>query len=129
MSMIDRLIQSRENNEYLSGIFLDFSKAFDSVDHTIWLTKLHRYGIRGNDLYWFKSYLSNRKLYVTYNGISSGTKLYIVECHKVLFLVVYFFLYIDDLCEVCKFTVPFLLADDTNLFSSGRLVSNGKQYQ
>ena len=74
MTMMDKLIQSRESNEYVIGIFLDFSKAFDTVDHTILLSKLHHCGIRGNALNWFSSYLSGRKQYVTYNGISSGTK-------------------------------------------------------
>ena len=93
MTMMDKLIQSRENNEYVIGIFFDFSRAFDTVDHTILLSKLHHYGIRGNALNWFSSHLSGRKQYVTYNGISSGTKT-IMECHKVLFLVLYFFSYI-----------------------------------
>ena len=74
MTMMDKPIQSQENNEYVIGIFLDFSKAFDTVDHTILLSKLHHYGIRGNALNCFTSYLSGRKQYVTYNGISSGTK-------------------------------------------------------
>ena len=76
MTMMDNLIQSRENNEYVIGIILDFSNAFFTVDHTITilLSKLHHYGIRDNALNRFTSYFSDRKQYVTYNGISSGTK-------------------------------------------------------
>ena len=56
------------------GIFLDFSKVFDTVDHKILLQKLYHYGIRGPAYDWFYSYLTDRKQCVTYNGISSNTK-------------------------------------------------------
>ena len=70
MTLMDQLITSLENAEHVIGIFLDFSKAFDTVDHAILLKKMSHYGIRGNALKWFESYLSNRKQYVTYNGTS-----------------------------------------------------------
>ena len=50
---------------------VDFSKAFDKVDHQILLTKLHAYGIRGKLFEWFKSYLSNRDQTVVVNGSHS----------------------------------------------------------
>ena len=56
---MDKLIKSIENGNHVVAVFLDFSKAFDTVDHFILLFKLEHYGIRGSALKWFKSYLSN----------------------------------------------------------------------
>ena len=47
LTFIDKVIQAIENGEYAIGVFLDFSKAFDTVDHKILLDKLDHYGIRG----------------------------------------------------------------------------------
>ena len=82
---------------------------------------MSHYGIRGNAFKWFQSYLSNRKQYVTYNGIPSITKT--VKCgvpHGSILGPLLFSIYINDLCSVCKHTFPILFADDTNLFSSGK---------
>ena len=53
------------------GIFLDLSKAFDTVNHDILFDKLSFYGIRGLPLDWLKNYFLNRFQYVDYNGSSS----------------------------------------------------------
>ena len=53
-------------------LFLDFSKAFDSVDHTILLRKLKSYGISGNMYNWFADYLRGRTPRVVVDGVASG---------------------------------------------------------
>ena len=63
--------ESIDSGKFGCGIFIDFRKAFDTVNHEILLTEFEHYGIRDNMLHWFKSYLSNRRQYVTINGKSS----------------------------------------------------------
>ena len=74
MTMVDKLTKHLDNGDFFLGVFLDFSRAFDTVDHDILVRKLSYYGIRGNALVWFQSYLLNRKQFVVYNGISSTSK-------------------------------------------------------
>jgi len=62
-----------DNKESSLGVFIDFSKAFDTVDHFILHRNLHWYGIRGSQLNLFESYLNNRMQYVCLN-----------ECHSTL---------------------------------------------
>ena len=67
----ENVYQSVDNKQFTLGVFIDFSKAFDTVNHTILLKKLEIYGIRGNVLELFTSYLTNRKQYVNYGGLDS----------------------------------------------------------
>ena len=62
----NELCQSFDETKFTLGIFIDLSKAFDTVDHKILTKKLEFYGIKGCNLGWFESYLSNRKQFITY---------------------------------------------------------------
>ena len=62
----ENLRKAVDNNMYPRGVFLDFSKAFDTVKHKILLSKLESYGIRGLPLQLFTSYLTSRKQYTSY---------------------------------------------------------------
>ena len=70
---LDNVTTSIDNKINTIVIFLDLSKAFDTIDHTILLHKFEWYGVRGKALYWFKSYLHNYKQYVQYNNAESDT--------------------------------------------------------
>ena len=71
VSIVDNIQRAVEEKEFSGEIFLDFSKAFDTVNHEILIRKLENYGIRGITNDWFRSYLSNRKQYVYINNTSS----------------------------------------------------------
>ena len=69
--LVDQITRAIDRREMTIGVFLDLSKAFDTVNHTILLHKLQHYGISGTALRWFDSYLLNRKQYVKYNHANS----------------------------------------------------------
>ena len=102
------------------GVFLDFSKAFDIVDHVILLQKLSVYGFRENVLSWMESYMKKRRQFTTYNGISSHTKILQCGVPQGSILGPLFWIYIDDLAYVCTASFPILFADYTNLFNHGK---------
>ena len=85
ITLIDKISEALDNSDFVIGVFLDFSKAFDTVDHSILLKKLHIYGIRGIALQWFESYLSSRMQYATYNSTKSEREIKNVAYPKDLY--------------------------------------------
>ena len=108
-----------ENGHFSWGIFLDFSKAFDTVDHAILLEKLSNYGIRGIAYDWFASYLHNRKQHVSIGSFKSDDTIIThgVPQGSVLGPLL-FLLYINDFRNCCRAFDFHIFADDTNLFYS-----------
>ena len=118
--MIDKISDALENGEYVLGLFLDFSKAFDTVNHDILFLKLEHYGIRGVALDMFKSYLENRYQYVLYNDVESEKKNITCGVPQGSILgPLLFLLYINDLAHVSTKLFSLLFADDSNFFCTG----------
>ena len=79
IQLVDKIFYSFEKEQFTLGVFIDLSKVFDTVDHSILLKKLKFYGITDKNLAWFESCLSNRMLYIEI-GEDSKTGLKYVTC-------------------------------------------------
>ena len=62
--LVDKIVNATNNNKTTAGVFLDLSKAFDTIRHDILLDKMAHYGIRGLALEWFKNYLTENNLLI-----------------------------------------------------------------
>ena len=119
IELVDKIANAVERNESTVGIFLDLSKAFDTINHDILLYKLEFYGIRGVALDWFKSYLTDRKQFVRYQMHDSDYKT--IECgvpQGSILGPLLFILYVNDIVNTTSLLESILFADDTTLLFS-----------
>ncbi len=117
--LLDKITTAFDEKKYTIGIFLDLSKAFDTVDHEILFEKLAHYGIRGSALEWIKSYFTNRQQYVEFNSTcSSLSKIKCGVPQGSILGPLFFLIYINDIANSSSIAEMILFADDTNVFFS-----------
>ena len=116
----EKIYKTLDEKKSLLSIYIDFSKAFDTVKHDILLSKLQHYGIRGIINDWFRDYLTNRTQstkisdkfsspqHIQY-GVPQGSAL-----GPLLFL-----LYVNDIANIFENTKSILFADDATLYTTG----------
>ena len=109
-------MKALDNGNFACGIFVDLQKAFDTVDHSILLSKLCHYRICGLTNKWFESYLANCKQFVSINGFASSTSCIASGMPQgSVFGPLLFLLYINDLHVAIKHCKVHHFAEDTNL--------------
>jgi retron-type reverse transcriptase len=125
IDIINNIHNNMDKGLFSCGIFIDLKKAFDTVDHSILLHKLHHYGIRGVINNWFRSYLTDRIQTTQIGGyISSKHTVNLGVPQGSVLGPLLFLIYINDIhksSEVFKF---YLFADDTNLVYSDKKFKN-----
>ena len=113
MKFTSEVYSNLEKKHYVEGIFMDLSKAFDSLDHKMLLEKLNNIRIGGTPLNLFSSYLTNRKQAV-YCSRKTLMQINIVEVPQGSILL--FPVYINDISNASNKFNYVLRADDINLF-------------
>ena len=119
IQMCDAWFNNMDNGELTGVVFLDIQKAFDSIDHNILLDKLKFYGMSQMEFKWFQSYFTDRYQQCQINGFLSKKEKIISGVPQGSILgPLLFLIYINDLPNCLKSTIPCLYADDTQIFTS-----------
>ena len=119
--MFSNLRKFFNDDNYALCLFIDLTKAFDTVDHEILLYKMNNYGIRGHANRFFRSYLTSRKQFTSINGIQSTLR--DVQCGVPQGSVlgpIMFLIYINDLHTVIGTEHTRLFADDASIISCNK---------
>ena len=122
LELIDIIIQYLDKGETPISVFLDLPKAFDTLNHSILLSKLEYYGIRNNALKLFKRYLSSRKQYVVIDTVQSNSVNIVTGVPQGSILgPLLFTIYINDIIK-CSDKFKFIMyADDTTLLTTSNV--------
>ena len=131
IKIFDDIIANLNKNSYIVMAFLDFSAAFDTVDHQLLINKLEKnFGITGTALNWFRSYLDNRKFQVKINNTFSDLHnlKYGVPQGSILGPILYS-LYVAEIEEIASsYNINVhVYADDVILYASSDCISEFKE--
>ena len=119
ITITETVREAFDKGDLTCGVFLDFQKAFDTVNHNILLNKLKSYGFRGISKKWLASYLTRRKQFVSCNGIESILKEVEQEVSQGSVLgPLLFLIYINHISNALIYSKAFIFADDTSLLYS-----------
>ena len=125
LTFVEKIRESIDNGKFSVGIFMNFSKAFDTINHSILLEKLEYYGIRGVAYELCKSYLSDRIQKTTFNKtLSKSEKISCGVPQGSVLGPLFFILYINDIYLSSPQLFFVLFADDTNILVSGDNLAN-----
>ena len=119
IELVDRILKDIDNKKLPLAIYMDLSKAFDTLDHNILIKKLQYYGVIGTPLNWFQSYLTDRTQYVEVNNESSSLQTILTGVPQGSILgPLLFLIYMNDIPNASNLFTFILYADDTTLFST-----------
>ena len=118
LELTDKILKDIDNKDISLAIFMDLSKAFDTLDHQILLNKLKYCGVNDISLKWFSSYLTGRQQYVEIDGYSSGLLPLTTGVPQGSILgPLLFLIYMNDIPHATDYFDFISYEDDTSLFS------------
>ena len=117
ITLIDKITKSVNSDDFVISVFIDLKQAFDCVPTNILLAKLQAYGIRGDYIKWFPSYLTDRTQYVNFNGEESAE--HTLNCgvpQGSILGPLFFIIFVNDMFNVSNVLFNVLYADDTCIY-------------
>ena len=127
-ALLDNIRRDVDRGNLVGALFIDLSKAFDTLSHSKLLTKLSAYGIVDKELMWFTDYLFGRKITVSYGDYLSNKQSVFTGVPQGSILgPLLFLIYFNDVVDCIQNANIIKYADDTVLFFSGKSLQNIEQ--